>query len=134
MWRETLLAKKVLEGNTRGYKNHPQLLRFRNLEDPIAAINLYLSYILEEAAFRKYIFNREKISWEHCTEDCPLIPVTAGQMEYESGHLLSKLKTRDNGKFLEILQKKPFKPHPLFEVVPGEVEDWEVVTMPDLRK
>lgn len=23
LWRETLLAKNVLEGNTKGYKNHP---------------------------------------------------------------------------------------------------------------
>ncbi|MBZ4683793.1 MAG: hypothetical protein JG768_1220 [Fusobacteriales bacterium] len=29
-WREVLLAKKVLEGNTKGYKNHPQLIRFKN--------------------------------------------------------------------------------------------------------
>lgn len=129
MWRETLLAKKVLEGNTRGYKNHPQLVRFRNAEDPLAAINLYLSYILEEAAFRKYIFNREKISWELCTEDCPLIQVTTGQMEYESEHLISKLKIRDSQKLLEVLQKKPFIPHPLFEVVPGGVEEWEVITV-----
>ena len=28
-WRETLLAQKVLRGLTRGYTNHPQLIRFR---------------------------------------------------------------------------------------------------------
>jgi hypothetical protein len=28
--REALLAKNVLQGKTRGYKNHPQLLRFKN--------------------------------------------------------------------------------------------------------
>jgi len=26
-WRETLLAQKVLRGKTKGYRNHPQLLR-----------------------------------------------------------------------------------------------------------
>ena len=29
LWREALLAQAVLRGNTRGYLNHPQLLRFR---------------------------------------------------------------------------------------------------------
>lgn len=127
LWRETLLAKKVLEGNTRGYKNHPQLLRFRNSEDPRAAINLYLSYILEEASNRNYIFNRDKIEWELCSEDCPLIQVTSGQMEYESEHLLSKLKVREPRKFLDVITLRPFHPHPLFEIIPGGVEDWEVV-------
>ena len=27
LWRETLLAKNVLEGNTNGYENHPQLFK-----------------------------------------------------------------------------------------------------------
>ena len=28
LWRETLLAQVVLRGQTRGYRNHPQLDRF----------------------------------------------------------------------------------------------------------
>lgn len=30
-WREGLLAQKVLTGTTRGYRNHPQLERFRSV-------------------------------------------------------------------------------------------------------
>ena len=33
VWRETLLAKHVLEGKTKGYKNHPQLNRFREVKN-----------------------------------------------------------------------------------------------------
>ena len=29
LWREALLAKQVLEGGTKGYRNHPQLDRFK---------------------------------------------------------------------------------------------------------
>jgi hypothetical protein len=29
LWREALLAQKVLQGATRGYRHHPQLARFR---------------------------------------------------------------------------------------------------------
>jgi len=43
LWRETLLAKNVLEGNTKGYKNHPQLTRFKAIEKPLEAINQYLA-------------------------------------------------------------------------------------------
>ena len=33
-WREALLAQAVLAGRTRGYREHPQLLRFREHPDP----------------------------------------------------------------------------------------------------
>jgi len=36
-WRETLLAQKVLRGLTRGYTNHPQLIRFRAHPQPLEA-------------------------------------------------------------------------------------------------
>jgi len=34
LWREGLLARKVLENETRGYQKHPQLERFRSQPDP----------------------------------------------------------------------------------------------------
>ena len=34
LWRETLLAKHVLEGKTKGYRNHPQLDRFKKAQNP----------------------------------------------------------------------------------------------------
>lgn len=33
-WREGLLAQKVLAGQTKGYRNHPQLDRFKITSDP----------------------------------------------------------------------------------------------------
>jgi len=44
-----LLTKKVLEGATNGYKNHPHLLRFKNFKEPLSAINSYLYYVYLEA-------------------------------------------------------------------------------------
>jgi hypothetical protein len=43
LWREALLAQKVLQGRTRGYKHHPQLWRFLACADPVAAVATYLS-------------------------------------------------------------------------------------------
>src|SRR5690348_10372813 len=45
LWRETLLAQKVLQGKTKGYKFHPQLDRFKKCTDPVSAIALYLTAI-----------------------------------------------------------------------------------------
>ncbi|MBT8374261.1 MAG: pyrimidine dimer DNA glycosylase/endonuclease V, partial [Deltaproteobacteria bacterium] len=53
-WREGLLAKKVLEGKTVGYKNHPQLERFKKDKDPKMKINLFLHYICDEALGRGF--------------------------------------------------------------------------------
>ena len=60
LWRETLLAKHVLEGKTKGYKNHPQLHRFKASEKPIECINLYLSIVFEEAENRGFHFDKNK--------------------------------------------------------------------------
>jgi Pyrimidine dimer DNA glycosylase (EC 3.2.2.17)/DNA-(apurinic or apyrimidinic site) lyase (EC 4.2.99.18) len=48
LWRESLLAQKVLLGKTKGYKNHPQLIRFKKTNDPVLYIGTYLYYIYLE--------------------------------------------------------------------------------------
>lgn len=48
-WRETLLAQKVLRGLTRGYTNHPQLIRFRAHPQPLEAVAAYLSGLAARA-------------------------------------------------------------------------------------
>jgi hypothetical protein len=50
LWREALLAQAVLRGNTRGYQNHPQLLRFRQQSSPLSAIASYLVSVCELSA------------------------------------------------------------------------------------
>jgi len=95
IWREGLLVKKVLENNTKGYKVHPQLYRFKNYKDPIYAINGYLSEILEEAKRRNYYFDSNKIYVPKVRE---IITVTAGQINFEYRHFLKKLKKRNRKK------------------------------------
>ena len=60
-WRETRLAQKVLRGLTRGYTNHPQLIRFRAHPQPLEAVAAYLSGLADEADARGYSFNRALI-------------------------------------------------------------------------
>src|SRR5690242_8174825 len=80
LWRETLLAKHVLEGKTKGYKNHPQLNRFKNLKDPLIVINRYLMIIFDEASERGYKFDSKKFVY---TSTRIKIKVTRGQLDYE---------------------------------------------------
>jgi hypothetical protein len=121
-WREGLLAKHVLENKTKGYKNHPQLIRFKNCLNPIEAINRYLSFVYNEAIVRGYNYNRDKINWEFKPQT---ITVSKGQLEFEKQHLLKKLQVRDINKYNELLTDITLKPHPLFSVVKGEIEEWE---------
>ena len=87
LWREALLAQKVLLGNTKGYKNHPQLVRFKNIHNPTGAIASYLRCVIDEADKRGYNFDRSKIIKKSTSFK---IPVTIGQVEYEFKHLLLK--------------------------------------------
>ena len=122
VWRETLLAKRVLEGKTKGYKNHPQLLRFKQQKNPLNTINTYLQGIEKEAKTRGYAFDKQKIGKSRTTKR---IPVTTGQLAYEFEHLKRKLKKRASRKYEEIHAIKRILPHPFFKEKKGEKEGWE---------
>lgn len=121
-WRETLLAQKVLRGLTTGYRDHPQLTRFRATVEPVTAIGTYLHGIADEADARGYRFDRARIV--AAREDDLTLPVTGGQLAHEWSHLLGKLEVRDPPRCAVLLDARP-RPHPLFRVVDGPVEAWE---------
>jgi len=124
LWREALLAKHVLEDKTKGYKNHPQLERFRQSANPLDCMNYYLSYVYEEASSRGYKFDRSKVNWNF---SIVRLTVNKGQLIYETSHYFNKLKVRDEKLYLKLLKEKEFSPHPIFTIVEGEIESWETV-------
>jgi hypothetical protein len=124
LWREALLAKHVLEGKTKGYTNHPQLSRFKKTKNPVETINQYLSEIYLEAFKRNYNFEKGKIDWNFQKSN---LTVTRGQLNYEARHLLNKLKTRNITRFEELKSNSAFENHPLFIVVEGDIEEWEIL-------
>ncbi len=124
LWRESLLARAVLKGETKGYKNHPQLIRFKRHENPIALINSYLLNIYNESKERDYRFNKNKIG-PNFTES--RINVTYGQIMYELKHLKSKVKLRDPSKYIKLLKITEPETNPVFCVIQGDIEDWEVI-------
>ncbi len=122
LWREGLLALAVVQGRTRGYRTHPQLVRFRNHPKPVAAVNEYLHHVLREGQRRGYRFDESKLMRSALVGS---ITVTAGQLGYEFHHLLGKLKQRAPSRFDHLSRVAEPEAHPLFTVVPGPIEDWE---------
>lgn len=130
-WRESLLAQEVLKGNTKGYKNHPQLQRFKESDNPIGFIGAYLVTIAQEGFKIGYHFKEEKIFR-------PLIgkqlEVTKGQLQFEFEHLYKKLIERKSGKAMDVRRilfqdcvMKSEYANPIFKVIDGQVESWEKI-------
>jgi hypothetical protein len=127
LWREALLAKKVMKNLSSGYKHHPQLIRFRKSTEPLQAINYYLSVIFDESCARGYHFDAGKF-----TKPKNVIPmsVSHGQMVFEVCHLKNKLKIRNPGKYNELMTVGEFIPHTLFYIIEGKTEEWEKFRQP----
>ena len=122
LWREALLARAILRGETKGYRNHPQLVRFRTQPDPLAAIESYLVAVHTESLRRGYRFDESKLSSQSAA---PIIPETEDQVRFEWLHLLRKLKLRDPDRYEELRTVDLPDLHPLFCLIESEVRDWE---------
>lgn len=124
LWREALLARAVLAGETKGYRNHPQLERFRGGARPAALIAEYLRAVHSESIARGYRFDKGRIGRSRTSAR---LDVTSGQLDFEWRHLLKKLESRSPERYEKCLAENTPLPHPLFRVTPGGVADWERV-------
>lgn len=104
LWREGLLARKVLQGQTKGYIHHPQLFRFRETGNPIYVLDFYLKGVHDESIRRGYHFDLSKIS--PCENRPPSLLLPEKQLEYEFFHLLDKLKERSPWQY-SLLRQRP---------------------------
>lgn len=125
LWREGLLAKTVLEHKTKGYTSHPQLIRFKDSNKPLNAINKYLQSVLDEANSRGYKFDKTKINSRLKFED--KLKITDKQLEYEFQHLLKKLKTRCPFKYKELKTIKKIESNLIFIIIKGNIANWEKI-------
>lgn len=123
LWREALLAQKVLLGETRGWRNHPQLDRFKTHGAPLHAVGHYLAEVYAESQRRGYSYNYSKIL--HPDDSVDRIGLNKGQLEYEFKLLQERLVERQPDKHRENLNVASVTPHPLFIVRPGPPEPWE---------
>ena len=122
LWREALLAQAVLSGLTRGYRFHPQLLRFRAQPEPLGAIAAYLHAVHAEAVLRGYQFNRNLIPG--LPRPAPIIE-TDGQLALEWAHLKGKLAMRSPERLAAFQDLLLPEPHPIFTIQPGAPQEWD---------
>lgn len=127
LWREALLARAVLRGDTRGYRHHPQLARFRACDRPREAIGRYLEHVYVEATSRGYAFDASKLARARrsAARPAPRLGVTVGQLDYEWAWLLQKLASRAPEIYERQVNIRRPEAHPMFRVVAGPVEPWE---------
>lgn len=123
LWREGLLAQKVLMDRTKGYRRHPQLERFRKHPDPVAAVAAYLVEVRREARRRGYFFDGRKI---HRRRAKRRIIEMKGQLLYEWNCLKRKLKIRSPHVFDKCAGLDEPLAHPVFRIVAGR--RWEKQT------
>lgn len=127
LWREGLLALNVLKGKTKGYKNHPQLIRFKECENPVQAITDYLHFIVDEADSRGYNYDRSKLSTR--SNNPEIIVISAGQMRFEYRHIKNKILTRNPKEIFRLpLDEIDYIPlHRMFDVdmKVDSLESWE---------
>ena len=123
LWREGLLAEAVLEGKTKGYRSHPQLIRFRAHRYPVRALCEYLRCVLVESKSRGYRFDEKKLPPNAYLVE--RIEESQGQLDYEWKHLLNKLYSRDPILFDRLSGVKHPDPHPFFDIIPGGIRSWE---------
>jgi hypothetical protein len=122
LWREGLLAQQVLRGRTRGYRHHPQLLRFRSHTQSLGCIASYLLAVHLESVVRGYQFDASKIAR---SRTAARLVETEGQLLCEWAHLMRKLRKRAPGLYRGLRKVAVPEPHPLFRIVPGGVRSWE---------
>ena len=125
-WREGLLGQAIIQGRTRGLRNHPQMKRFKAHRDPVAAIGFYLQEVHREATWRGYNYDYSKILKP--VEAIAPLDLTSDQLRYELALLSERLGRRDL-EWLMMIEAEygedPPLPHPLFRTVEGDVEPWE---------
>ena len=98
---------------------------------PSQSIAAYLRVVHAESVRRGYHFDASKIG---LGENADVITATRAQLKYEWEHLKAKLQRRDSAwlrKFESLIRPTP---HPLFRIIPGPVEKWEVVPVAPSRR
>ena len=95
-------------------QNNPQLIRFKNKENPLKAIGSYLSFVASEGARQGFKLNHEKIIYPNFDEE--VIKVEPSQLAFEVEHLKNKLRQRDKAKFKVLSQVKKVETNPIFNI------------------
>lgn len=127
---EGVLGLKALSGQQKMWQNHPQLDRFKKMTGlhPQKTYQLYMLPVIHEWRIRKLAGISVMLPEPKPTPK--LMNVTIEQIKYEWIHYINKLCSQKNrdlelGKRLNLIPVPD--PHPLFEIIDGEIEQWEKI-------
>ena len=81
---------------------------------------------------RGYNFDQSK--FEPISTTPQLIYATTGQLDYEWQHLLAKLTVRSPETYQAWIKLDRPETHPLFQLKPGAIADWENAYMPTFKE
>lgn len=112
-WRESLLARKVLEGKTKGWTKHPQLNRFRQAKDPISFINNYLKVVYQDSKRRNFNFDESKLVDATTVET---VKIEKSDYDEEWKVYLNKIKIRAPTLYKKYKNIKKPMLHPCFKI------------------
>lgn len=108
-WVEAIIAKNTLTGKSSGWKNHPELDRFR--KNP-QTINDFLRAVWEEGVSRGYDYKEDYVGEPSGQK----IEVKKEDLIEEFNILLSKLEERAPKKFRELRNLERVESNPVFVV------------------
>ncbi len=91
-------------------------------------VSLYLRHVWMEAKDRGIELNKHLINGIR-PKRVFKIPVTQGQVDYEIDWLGVQLEERAPAVFNKYLFIGKFEVHPVFNIVPGDIEPWEKVKL-----
>lgn len=82
-----------------------------------------MHHVATEAEARGYRFDRSRIAKVDLSVT---LSVSRGQLRFEWGHLLEKLRRRAPDRW-QLQLDLAYRAHPMFEPVDGDIEPWERV-------
>lgn len=114
LWREGLRAQKNLSGESGKIPNDPQLIRFKQQDNPLQAIGAYLSFITCEALRQGCKFNHEKIMFPNFEN--AFLSVSEAELAEETERLKAKLHQRSEEKYEQLCQQQKIEINPVFNL------------------
>lgn len=112
-WEEALKVKTIIENRSR--ESNLQVSKFKQCDNPLAQINTYLYYLLQEALKRGYKLDSSKISFG-LTIFSKKIVIPRIQADFEFNILLKTMKSKNQKQNRRFKSLKNIEPHPLFKV------------------
>lgn len=119
--------RKTGEGYPPSWEKHSQLERFKTTAIPGIYSQLYLDRLFMIKYNSWMLETNQEPFFDDIENPYPKLKVTIGQLKYEWQRYLKKISKRSPKLYEELKSIELPEPHPLFNIIDGDVESWEKV-------